>query len=82
MVNFARYVRIPIMVHYGVQDNVCPVKAVVEACDAIPSENKKIYSYDGHGHDAGKLKHTSIIKKFFSYYLKNSNLSDERLGRS
>ena len=82
VINFARFVQIPIMVHYGVQDNVCPVKAVVEACEAIPSENKKIYAYDGHGHDAGKLQHKSIIKNFFSYYLKNINLSDEKDGRS
>ena len=70
VINFAKFVEIPIMVLFGVKDSVWPVETVMEACDAIPYKNKKIYSYDGHGHDAGRSKHVTITKKFFKKYLK------------
>ena len=58
------------MVLVGVQDSICPFETVMEACEAIPYKNKKIYSYDGHGHDAGRSNHVSITKKYFNHYLK------------
>jgi len=41
--------------------------------DAIASNNKKFYEYDGHGHDAGRYMHDAIIDKFFEAELKGGN---------
>ena len=72
VINFAKCVEIPIMVLFGVQDSVCPAETVMEACEAIPYKNKKIYAYDGHGHDAGRSNHVAITKKYFNHYLKQN----------
>jgi cephalosporin-C deacetylase len=69
-INFAPRVRCPIMIHYGLQDNICPAETVSAACDAIGSQDKHIYPYDGQGHDAGRAHHGVIVDEFFQNHLK------------
>ncbi len=68
-IHFASRIRCPIMVHYGLQDSICPAESIVAACEAITAEEKHIYPYDGHGHDAGRAKHQPIVDDFFRRHL-------------
>ena len=49
------------------QDNICPAETVSAACDAIGSQDKHIYPYDGHGHDAGRAHHRAIVDEFVAH---------------
>ena len=31
--------------------------------------DKQLYTYDGHGHDAGRYKHNAIVDRFFAQHL-------------
>ena len=68
-INFASRIACPTMVHYGLQDSICPAETIVAACDAITAEEKHIYPYDGHGHDAGRANHQPIVDDFFRRHL-------------
>ena len=54
----------------GLQDNVCPPETGYALFNQIKSENKKLYEYDGHGHDAGRVHHSVVIDDFFEQNLK------------
>lgn len=66
---FADRIRCPIIVNIGLQDNVCPPETGYALFNAIGSVDKKLYTYDGHGHDAGSYKHSAIVREFFSHHL-------------
>jgi cephalosporin-C deacetylase len=66
---FAGKIRCPIIVNIGLQDNVCPPETGYALFNAISSKDKKLYTYDGHGHDAGSYKHSAIVREFFSQHL-------------
>ena len=68
-INFADRIRCPIIVHIGLQDNVCPPETGVAVFNAIGSEDKRLYKYDGHGHEAGRYRHSAIIDDFFKKHL-------------
>lgn len=69
-INFAPRIRCPIIVNIGLQDNVCPPETGYAVFNAIGTKDKKLYTYDGHGHDAGSYKHSAIVEKFFEEHLK------------
>ena len=69
-INFADKIRCPIIVSIGLQDNVCPPETGYTVFNAVGSSSKKLYPYDGHGHDACQSKHAAIIDEFFQKHLK------------
>jgi cephalosporin-C deacetylase len=64
-INFAPRVRCPIIVNVGLQDNVCPPETGFAVYNALGSPEKKLYPYDGYGHDAGAVHHGGVIRAFF-----------------
>ena len=67
---FADKIDCPIIMNVGLQDNVCPPETGYALFNQIKSENKKLYEYDGHGHDAGRIHHSAVIDEFFEQNLK------------
>lgn len=67
--NFADKITCPIIVNIGLQDNVCPPETGYALFKAISARDKRLYTYDGHGHDAGRYKHTAIVEQFFAQHL-------------
>lgn len=70
-INFADRITCPIIVNIGLQDNVCPPETGYALFDRIGSADKKLYTYDGHGHDAGRVAHGAVTDEFFARYLKD-----------
>ncbi len=68
-INFAPRVTCPIMVHFGLQDNICPAETAFAAFRALSSSDKHIYPYDGHGHDAGRVHHQAMVDDFLKAHL-------------
>lgn len=68
-INFAPRITCPIMVNIGLQDNVCPPETGYALWRAIASEDKHLYPYDGHGHDAGGSQHRAVLTDFFKTHL-------------
>ena len=58
----------------GIQDNICPPETAYSLFESIGSKNKKLYEYDGHGHEAGRYFHSSVIEDFFDLHLKKGSL--------
>ncbi|MCH8869746.1 MAG: acetylxylan esterase [Chloroflexi bacterium] len=69
-ISFADRISCPTIVNIGLQDNVCPPETGYAVFNAIGSPDKKLYAYDGHGHEAGRYKHTAVITDFFAEHLK------------
>ena len=68
-INFADRIRCPIVVNIGLQDNVCPPQTGYSVFSAIGSEEKLLYAYNGHGHDAGRHEHGTVVADFFAKHL-------------
>lgn len=64
-INFASRITCPLIVNIGLQDNVCPPETGFAVFNAIHSEQKKLYTYDRSGHDAGRKEHDDVIEAFF-----------------
>ena len=69
-INFADRIRCPIIVNIGLQDNVCPAPTGRAVFGRIGSEQKKLYAYDGHAHDANGAAHARIVGEFFREHLR------------
>ena len=69
-ISFADKISCPIIMNIGLQDNVVPPETGYALFNAIGSPNKKLYAYEGHGHEAGRYKQTAIIADFFAKHLK------------
>ena len=67
--SFAERITSPIVVNIGLQDNICPPETGYEVFNKIASEDKRLYAYDSHAHDAGSHEHSQIIDAFFSRHL-------------
>jgi cephalosporin-C deacetylase len=68
--NFADKVRCPIIVNAGLQDNIAPAETAYALIDRIGSAEKRLYAYDGQGHDAGREgAHRKIVDDFFARHL-------------
>jgi cephalosporin-C deacetylase len=72
-INFADRIACPTIVNIGLQDNVCPPETGYTLFEKIGAEDKQLYPYDGHGHDAGRYRHTAIIEGFFARHLLDRN---------
>jgi cephalosporin-C deacetylase len=68
-INFADKITCPIIVNIGLQDNVCPPETGYALFNEITAVDKKLYTYDGHGHDAGRQQHSAIVDQFFARHL-------------
>jgi cephalosporin-C deacetylase len=68
-INFADRISCPIIVNIGRQDNVCPPETGYALFDRIGAADKRLYPYDGHGHDAGRFRHSAIVDRFFAHHL-------------
>jgi len=68
-ISFADKITCPIIVNIGLQDNVCPPETGYALFNRIRAADKRLYPYDGHGHDAGRHKHAAIVDQFFSQHL-------------
>ncbi|MGQ4809795.1 Cephalosporin-C deacetylase [Candidatus Entotheonellaceae bacterium PAL068K] len=68
-INFADKIACPIIVNIGLQDNVCPPETGYALFNHIQVEDKKLYTYDGHGHDAGRHAHSAIVDEFLAHHL-------------
>ena len=69
-INFADKITCPIIVSIGLQDNVCPPETGYAMFNCISSQDKRLYAYDGHGHDANQHVHAGVINSFFDKHLK------------
>lgn len=67
--NFADRITCPIIVNIGLQDNVCPPETGYTLFNAIGANDKRLYPYDGHGHDAGRYQHSAVVERFFAQHL-------------
>ena len=68
-INFADRITCPIIMNLGLQDNVCPPETGYVLFDRLGSADKQLYTYDGHGHDAGRQQHGAIMAQFFAHHL-------------
>jgi cephalosporin-C deacetylase len=68
-INFADKITCPIIVNIGLQDNVCPPETGYALFNRIGATDKQLYTYDGHGHDAGRYQHQAIADRFFAQHL-------------
>jgi cephalosporin-C deacetylase len=68
-INFADRIRCPIIVNIGLQDNVCPPETGYALFGRIAAADKRLYPYDGHGHDAGRSRHQAVVDEFFARHL-------------
>lgn len=68
-INLAHRIACPIIVSVGLQDSTCPPETGFAMFDAIASEDKQMYAYDGHGHDANNHQHTAVVDAFMARHL-------------
>jgi cephalosporin-C deacetylase len=74
-INFASRISCPTIVSIGLQDNVCPPETGYALFDRIGAKDKQLYPYDGHGHDAGRVRHSAIVERFFARHLQEREVS-------
>ncbi len=67
--NFADHITCPIIVNIGLQDNVCPPETGYALFNRLGASDKRLYPYEGHGHDAGRSQHSAIVDRFFAQHL-------------
>ena len=69
-ISFADQINCPIIMNLGLQDNVCPPETGYALFETIGSKDKKLFEYEGHGHEAGRYVHSGIMDQFFDKHLK------------
>jgi cephalosporin-C deacetylase len=74
-ISFADRITCPIIVNIGLQDNVCPPETGYALFERIGAADKRLYPYDGHGHDAGRSRHTAVVDAFFARHLLGREVS-------
>ena len=70
-INLAHRITCPIIVSVGLQDSTCPPETGFAMFDKIGSADKRMYSYDGHGHDANNHEHAAIVDAFMAQHLQS-----------
>ena len=68
-INLAHRVRCPIIISIGLQDSTCPPETGYALFNTIASHDKRLYAYDGHGHDANNYEHISVVEEFLGKHL-------------
>ncbi len=74
-INFADRITCPTIVNVGLQDNVCPPETGYALFERIAARDKTLHPYDGHGHEAGRVKHNAVIDRFFARHLLGQTVS-------
>ena len=69
-INLAPRIQCPIIVSIGLQDSTCPPETGYAMFGSISSSDKKLYPYNGHGHDANRHDHDPIVEDFLAVHLK------------
>ena len=69
-INLAHRISCPIIISIGLQDNICPPETGYAMFGAIASSDKRLYAYDGHGHDANNYQHDAIVEEFLGKHLR------------
>ena len=69
-INLAHRITCPIIVSVGLQDSTCPPETGFAMFNNIASEDRRMYAYDGHGHDANNHEHAAIVDAFMAKHLK------------
>ncbi len=69
-INLAPRITCPIQVYLGLQDNICPPETGFALFKALGSEAKQLFTYDGHGHEAGRIHYSAVLDEFFDTQLK------------
>ena len=72
-INFADRIACPTIVNIGLQDNVCPPETGYALFERIGAKDKQLHPYDGHGHDAGRVRHTAVVDRFFAHHLQGQS---------
>jgi cephalosporin-C deacetylase len=62
--NFVDRIQCPIIVNIGLNDDVCPPETGYAVFERIGTPKKRLYTYDGHGHDSNAYEHGAIINSF------------------
>ena len=68
-ISLAPQVTCPIIVNIGLQDSTCPPETGYALFNALGSEDKTLYDYDGYGHDANNQEHARVIDAFLAQHL-------------
>lgn len=68
-INLAPRINCPIIFNIGLQDSTCPPETGYALFRAVGSEDKTLYDYDGHGHDASNHTHGRVIDDFLARHL-------------
>ena len=68
-INLAHKIHCPIIISIGLQDSTCPPETGYTVFSAIASIDKKLYAYDGHGHDANQHQHGAVVEEFLGTHL-------------
>ncbi len=69
--NFVDRIICPVIVNIGLNDDVCPPETGHAVFNAIGTNQKRLYSYEGCGHNAGaQLGHNQIVIDFMDTHLK------------
>ncbi len=68
-INLAPRVTCPIIFNIGLQDSTCPPETGYALFRSIGSEDKRLYDYDGYGHDASNHTHARVIDSFLAQHL-------------
>ncbi len=66
---FADRIQCPLIMNLGMQDDVCPPPTGLAAFAQVRSTDKKLYRYEGHGHDAGGIHHGPVVTAFLQQHL-------------
>ena len=69
-INLAHRITCPIIVSVGLQDSTCPPETGFAMFNNIASDDKQMYAYDGHGHDANNHEHAAIVDAFMAKHLR------------
>ena len=70
-INLANRITCPIIVSVGLQDSTCPPETGFAMFNAIGSADKRMYAYDGHGHDANNHEHAAVVDAFMAQHLQS-----------
>ena len=69
-INLAPRITCPIIVSVGLQDSTCPPETGFAMFNNIASDDKQMYAYDGHGHDANNHEHAAVVDAFLARHLR------------
>lgn len=79
-INFAPKIRAPMLVHLGLEDDVCPPETGFAVYDAMTCP-KQLHTYDRCGHEAGGAKAAAEVERFLADHLKPGRPARRDSGR-